>query len=44
MRLLGGLPEKLRFFLTVDPAITRKRELEGIALKKPAPRLKVAID
>jgi DNA repair photolyase len=41
VRLLGGLPQKLRFFLTVDPAITRKRELEGIALKNPAPRLKV---
>jgi DNA repair photolyase len=41
VRLLGGLPEKLRFFLTVDPAIERKRELEGIALKNPAPRLKV---
>jgi DNA repair photolyase len=42
VRLLGGLPEKLRFFLTVDPAIERKRELEGIALKNPSPRLKVA--
>jgi DNA repair photolyase len=41
VRLLGGLPEKLRFFLTCDPAITRKRELEGIALMNPAPRLKV---
>jgi DNA repair photolyase len=41
VRLLGGLPEKLRFFLTVDPAIDRKRELEGIALKNPGPRLKV---
>jgi DNA repair photolyase len=41
VRLLGGVPEKLRFFLTVDPAIERKRELEGIALKNPRPRLKV---
>jgi DNA repair photolyase len=40
VRLLGGLREKLRFFLTVDPAIERKRELEGIALENPA-RLKV---
>jgi DNA repair photolyase len=40
VRLLGGLPEKLRFFMTVDPAIERKRELEGIALKSKA-RLKV---
>jgi DNA repair photolyase len=41
VRLLGGVPEKLRFFLTVDPAIDRKRELEGIALKNPSARLKV---
>ena len=41
VRLLGGLPEKLRFFLTVDPAIDRKRELDGIALKNPSARLKV---
>jgi DNA repair photolyase len=40
VRLLGGLEQKLRFFLTVDPAITRKREIEGIALKSKA-RLKV---
>jgi DNA repair photolyase len=33
VRLVGGLKEKLRFFHTVDPAITRKREIEGIALK-----------
>jgi len=41
VRLLGGLREKLRFFLTVDPAISRKREIETIALKSPA-RLEVA--
>ena len=41
VRLLGGLPEKLRFFLTVDPAISRKRDMEGIALKNSSPRLKV---
>jgi DNA repair photolyase len=40
VRLLGGLQEKLRFFLTVDPAITRKRDIEGIALKSSA-QLKV---
>ncbi|MEA2498227.1 MAG: hypothetical protein QOH26_632 [Actinomycetota bacterium] len=33
VRLLGGLHEKLRFFLTVDPAITRKRTFEGTAIK-----------
>jgi DNA repair photolyase len=36
VRLLGGLQQKLRFFLTVDPAITRKRGIEGIALKSKA--------
>ena len=41
VRLLGGLREKLRFFQTVDPAITRKRDIEGVALKSPA-NLKVA--
>jgi DNA repair photolyase len=35
VRLLGGLKEKLRFFITVDPAINRKRDIEGIALKSP---------
>lgn len=32
VRLLGGLREHLRFFLSVDPAITRKRVLQGAAL------------
>jgi DNA repair photolyase len=41
VRLLGGLREKLRFFHTVDPAITGKREIEGIALENPA-KLEVA--
>jgi DNA repair photolyase len=36
VRLIGGLPERLRFFLTVDPAITRKRTIEGMALKSRA--------
>jgi DNA repair photolyase/intein/homing endonuclease len=40
VRLLGGLPAKLRFFLTVDPAISRKRDIEGIALKSTS-QLKV---
>lgn len=40
VRLLGELSEKLRFFLTVDPAITRKRTFEGTAIKSSA-RLKV---
>jgi len=33
VRLRGGLKERLRFFHTTDPAITRKRSVEGIALK-----------
>jgi DNA repair photolyase len=37
VRLLGGLREQLRFFHTVDPAITRKRTLVGMAIKNNAP-------
>jgi DNA repair photolyase len=33
IRLRGGLPEVLRFFHTTDPAITRKRTIEGMAIK-----------
>jgi DNA repair photolyase len=41
VRLRGGLRERLRFFNTVDPAITRKRQIpEGTALKSDA-RLRV---
>ncbi len=40
VRLLGGLVQHLRFFHTVDPAITRKRSIEGTALKCPA-RLRI---
>jgi DNA repair photolyase len=41
VRLLGGVREHLRFFHTVDPAITRKRTIEGAAVKHSAP-LRVA--
>jgi DNA repair photolyase len=41
VRLLGGLGEALRFFHMVDPAITRKRSIEGQAIKNNAP-LRVA--
>jgi DNA repair photolyase len=41
IRLRGGLREALRFFHTVDPAITRKRSIEGVALKSDA-KLRVA--
>jgi DNA repair photolyase len=36
VRLVGGLREKLRFFHTADPAITRKRNIEGAAVKTNA--------
>jgi len=40
-RLTGGLRDKLRFFLSTDPAISRKRSIEGTAIKSTA-RLGVA--
>ncbi|MFI5833921.1 intein-containing Rv2578c family radical SAM protein [Micromonospora sp. NPDC051300] len=40
LRLTGGLPERLRFFHLTDPAVTRKRSIEGAALKGAA-RLQV---
>ncbi|HUP02182.1 MAG TPA: PA0069 family radical SAM protein [Gemmatimonadota bacterium] len=40
VRVRGGLKEHLRFFHTVDPAILRKRNIEGQALKSSA-RLRV---
>ena len=36
LRLRGGLREVLRFFHTVDTAITRKRSIDGVALKSDA--------
>ncbi len=40
LRLTGGLPEELRFFLTTDPAITSQRSIDGTAVKSGA-RLRV---
>src|SRR6516165_873131 len=40
VRLRGGLKEAMRFFHTTDPAITRKRSIEGVAIKSDA-KLKV---
>jgi DNA repair photolyase len=40
VRLTGGLVPNLRFFHTVDPAITRKRSIDGNAIKGDA-RLRV---
>ena len=36
LRLRGGLRERLRFFHLTDPAITRKRTVQGMALKSDA--------
>jgi DNA repair photolyase len=33
IRIRGGLKERLRFFHLTDPAITRKRTIDGVALK-----------
>ncbi len=44
VRLLGGLREALRFFHTVDPAITRKRSIEGGAIKNDAKLHVVSIE
>jgi DNA repair photolyase len=40
VRLLGGLREKLRLLHQVDPAVSRKRTIDGLALKSDA-RLRV---
>ncbi|PXY23672.1 radical SAM protein [Prauserella coralliicola] len=36
LRLSGGLAERLRFFHTTDPADTRKRTIDGMAIKSGA--------
>lgn len=36
IRILGGLPEHLRFFHGFDPVITRKRDISGQAVKSEA--------
>jgi DNA repair photolyase len=41
VRIRGGLRERLRFFHLTDPAITRKRTVQGMALKSDA-RTRVA--
>jgi DNA repair photolyase len=44
IRLRGGLRERLRFFHTTDPAITRKRQIQGFALKSDARTRVVSIE
>jgi DNA repair photolyase len=41
VRLRGGLKEAMRFFYATDPAISRKRSIEGVAIKSDA-KLRVA--
>lgn len=44
VRLRGGLRERLRFFHLCDPAITRKRQVQGYALKSDARTRVVSIE
>jgi DNA repair photolyase len=44
VRLRGGLREALRFFHTTDPAITRKRRIDDVAIKSNAPLRVVSIE
>jgi DNA repair photolyase len=44
IRLLGGLTARLRFFHLTDPSITRKRDMEGVALKTAGDRRVVSIE
>jgi hypothetical protein len=44
VRIRGGLREHLRFFHTVDPAITRKRTIAGRAIKNRSPLRVVSVE
>jgi DNA repair photolyase len=44
VRMRGGLKERLRFFHLTDPAITRKRSIEGVALKSNARTRVVSVE
>ena len=44
IRLRGGLRERLRFFHLVDPAIRRKLDIDGMALKSDARTAVVSIE
>jgi len=44
VRVRGGLPETIRFFHTVAPAISRKRDIEGRAVKSGAALRVVSIE
>jgi DNA repair photolyase len=44
VRMIGGLREHLRFFHSVDPAIIRKRDFAGQAVKSEAPLGVVSVE
>ena len=44
IRLLGGLPEVVRFVLTVDPATTAKRSITGRAMKGSGARQVLSVE
>jgi DNA repair photolyase len=44
IRFIGGLSERVRFFHLTEPAINRKRSIEGMALKNPTPPRVVAVE
>ena len=44
VRVRGGLREELRFLHLTDPAITRKRDIEGVALRSDADLRVVSIE
>jgi DNA repair photolyase len=44
VRIVGGFRERLAFLHTVDPAITRKRTFDGLAIKSDAPLRVVGVE
>ena len=44
VRIAGGLRERLRFFISTDPATTRKRTIANVALKSDAPLRVVCVE
>jgi len=44
VRVVGGLREHLRFFHTMDPAITRKRDIAGQAVRSTAKLRVVSVE
>jgi DNA repair photolyase len=44
LRVVGGLAARLRFLHTVDPAASRKRSIEGMAIKSSVPLDVVSVE